>query len=148
MAFDYSEFENFFYSLEDMSEQFYSFFVALMKTIGLEAMRRTIPRTPVKTGHLRNSWALSNVEVVGDDFVIYLTNNASTSKVDSDGSIISTHVYASDVEFGHRLVRDGITIGYVEGYFMSTISIKEVSKKIPMIFEKEFKKFVKRHKVG
>lgn len=52
--------------------------------------------------------------------------------------------YSSYVEFGHSTPSGG----WVDGYFMLTISISEVERALPSRFNKEFKQFLKERGVG
>ncbi|MFQ8599977.1 MAG: HK97 gp10 family phage protein [Oscillospiraceae bacterium] len=88
--------------------------------LGLKALVKTKRRTPVDTGALRRAWALSDVHRQGNDLVIELFN---------------TMDYASYVEYGHT-TRD--RMGWVEGYFMCTVSIQEVENEMQKEFDRKF----------
>lgn len=80
--------------------------------------------TPVDTGWLRRSWYKSNVKIQGKDLVVTIYNNAE---------------YAMFVEFGHRIVQRGVTVGFEDGKFMLTLAIDEMKKLLPEITEKQIK---------
>ena len=80
-------------------------------------------RTPVDTGALRNSWSISDVNSDGKNIFIEIKNPME---------------YASYVEYGHRIVRNGAEVGWYEGRFMLKTSIDEIRKQMPHRYIKEF----------
>ena len=92
----------------------------------LDALARTKDNTPVDTGLLRASWTISEVQRVGNGLVITISNPTE---------------YASFVEYGH-MTRDRKR--WIEGKFMCTLAIDEVSKLIPQRFNREFAAWVGR----
>lgn len=91
--------------------------------LALRVLALTRMRTPVRTGDLRRRWQVSNVIREGDLLYVYIINPLE---------------YASYIEQGHR-VTSSKGEWWWEGYFMATISIEEVRKMIPAIYQKEFK---------
>lgn len=125
MSFDYKEFEKFAKTYEKAATEFDKFLRNFLIKCALEVLRKTKKRTPTgETGLLKKNWDISDVEMKNNELVIYIYN-------DKD--------YASYVEYGH--VNRNRT-KWVEGYFMATISIEEVQRKIPQRFEREFEKFM------
>ena len=80
-------------------------------------------RTPVDTGALRNSWSISDVNSDGKNIFIEIKNPQE---------------YATDIEYGHRIVRNGAEVGWYEGRFMLKTSIDEIRKQMPHRYIKEF----------
>lgn len=93
--------------------------------MAFRAERKIKKRTPVgvyegKTGgHLRRNWQVGNVEKHGNAYVIEIFNNVE---------------YASYVEYGHRTRNHK---SWVEGRFMSTISMQEIERELPRFLEKK-----------
>ena len=125
MAFDYSNFESFAENFQKINDGFVPFMNRFMTKVALDALARTKKRTPVgETGDLRRGWSLTDVKLEGDNFVVYLVNKME---------------YASYVEDGH-LTRN--REGWVDGFFMATISIEEVDRLMLSRFDREFRKYL------
>ncbi len=111
---------------------------------------KTVKRTPVVYGTLRDAWAIMPVGHRGNHYTVVVINNL---------------VYASYVEYGHRqqpgrfipgywksdrFVYDpdaegGMVLkqGWVKGRYMLTISTQEIDQQAPAILEKKLYKFIK-----
>lgn len=87
--------------------------------------RATVKNTPVDTGFLRESWNIDDVKKKGSFYEIEISNYVE---------------YASYVEYGHRIVRGGNTLGWKDGVFMLTISEKNLEKVMDRIFQRKFEK--------
>ena len=87
-------------------------------------------RTPVDTGALKRSWELGDVQGEGQNISVEILNGME---------------YATYVEYGHRVVRNGVEVGWCEGRFMLKISIDEIRKQMPLRYQKEFKQFCIEH---
>lgn len=124
MGFDYSEFEKFCTNMNRAANQFKDFLEDFLLKNALEALNKTKKRTPVDSGELRRNWEISSVARKGADLVVYLYNSKE---------------YASYVENGHATRNRE---GWVEGYYMATISIEEIERKMPQRFNREFLKFM------
>lgn len=77
-------------------------FVQEAQKIGLRACGEVKRLTPVDTGTLRRRWT-AKVSQEGGSVVIFITNN--------------TH-YGPAVNYGHRIVRGGKTVGKTRGVHM------------------------------
>ncbi|XZJ78223.1 HK97 gp10 family phage protein [Clostridium perfringens] len=130
MGFDYSEFEKFCTNMNRAADQFKNFLEDFLTKNALESLNKTKKRTPVDTGELRRNWEISSVVRKGADLVVYLYNSKE---------------YASYVEDGHATRNRE---GWVEGYYMATISIEEIERKMPQRFNREFLKFMDSLEVG
>lgn len=87
-------------------------------------------RTPVDTGALKRSWELGDVQGEGQNISVEILNGME---------------YATYIEYGHRVVRNGVEVGWYEGRFMLKISIDEIRRQIPARYQAEFKKFCIEH---
>ena len=99
-----------------------------LKSFLIEMANRIIaktkyPRTPKDTGALRNAWCVGNVKHSGKNLYVELKNPME---------------YASFIEYGHRIVRGGVEVGWYEGRFMLKISIDEVKAQMPLRYRKQF----------
>lgn len=124
MSFDYKEFEKFVDTYKKAAIEFDKFLIKFLIKCALDALGKTKKRTPVDTGGLKRNWFITRVMKKDDELVVWLYNSQD---------------YASFVEYGHT---DRSRTNWVEGYFMATISIEEVQRKIPQRFEREFEKFM------
>ncbi|XZM32527.1 HK97 gp10 family phage protein [Clostridium perfringens] len=130
MGFDYSEFEKFANNFKKASIEFNKFLFDFLTKNALEVLEKIKKRTPVDSGELRRNWEVTRVIRRGDKLVVYLYNSKQ---------------YASYVENGHATRNRE---GWVEGYYMATISIEEIERKMPKRFNREFLKFMDSLEVG
>lgn len=91
------------------------------------------PRTPKDTGALRSAWCVGNVKHSGKSFYVELKNPME---------------YASFIEYGHRIVRGGVEVGWYEGRFMLKISIDEIRQQMPHRYIKEFNAWCERNGIA
>lgn len=70
-----------------------------------------------------------------------ITNNKSSI----EKKLFNTAKYASYVNYGHRIVRKGITLGFVNGKFILERVISKVEKCMVNEFEKEIEEVNKKH---
>lgn len=99
-------------------------FEQVLVELANRVLRRTKQKTPVDTGHLRRNWTLGNVTRDGDTFEIEIYNNVE---------------YAEYIEYGHRKLKGG----FVSGYYMLTLSIKEIEELAPALIGKRSEEFMK-----
>lgn len=90
-------------------------------------------RTPVDTGALKNSWKLGNLILDGKNISVEILNGME---------------YASYIEYGHRIVRNGAEVGWYEGRFMLKISIDEIRQQMPHRYIKEFNAWCGRNGIA
>ena len=86
------------------------------------------------TGAMTNAWALGNITGSGKDIAVEILNPME---------------YATDIEYGHRIVvgtgENKREVGWYNGKFMLKTSIENVQRKMPAAYEIAFKKFCKEH---
>lgn len=135
-GFDYKEFEVLKDNVEKINKSYKHFIENFLKEMALRALRNTKKRTPVISGELRRGWQISEITRIGDELSIELYNDLE---------------YAEYVEYGHRTrykkkdggnKKDSNKKKFVEGYFMSTISIKKINEEIPARYEKALVKWL------
>lgn len=100
-------------------------FMEAVYEVAGRVFRATVKNTPVDTGFLRESWNIDDVKKKGNVYEIEISNDVE---------------YASYVEYGHRIVRGGNTLGWKDGVFMLTISEKNLEKVMDRIFQRKFEK--------
>lgn len=89
-----------------------------------EGMAETMKETPVDTGYLRENWQSRPARKQGNGY---------------SGSYSNNVFYGLYVNYGHRLVRNGKTIGYVPGFFMLEAGQEHVSRNYQHWMETEIK---------
>ena len=94
---------------------------------GLAEVKRL---NPVDSGFMRKNWYVSPTKAVDDGIEKELFNIAD---------------YSSYVNFGHRLVVKGVTVGWVQGRFMLEKAKDKINKTLEKEFEKEIKKVNRKH---
>ncbi len=127
---DYKELSAYASSITVMKKDFNKFLRKFLLEMAERILARVKPRTPVDTGELKRSWELGEVQGMGKNISVEILNGME---------------YATDIEYGHRIVVDGSEVGWYEGRFMLKISIDEIRKQMPARYQVEFKKFCKEH---
>lgn len=115
------------------SQGFEDFLKDFLIEMANRIIAKTKPRTPKITGALRNSWKLGDLISDGKNISIEIKNPME---------------YATDVEYGHRIVRNGAEVGWYEGRFMLKISIDEIRKQMPHRYIKEFNAWCERNGIA
>lgn len=130
MSFDYKEFKKFYENMEKANADLENFLIDFLQEEGLWLQGETKDHTPVKTGNLRRRWRITKV---------YRLSSGNLGFV-----LINDADYASYVENGHTTRNRE---GWIEGYYMATISIQKLEARMPADFNKEFIIFLKRYGV-
>lgn len=95
--------------------------------VGLREVKRI---TPVKSGHMRENWFTNPVKESYDGVSKELFNIAD---------------YASYVNYGHRIVSNGKTKGFVKGRFILERAITKVDKAMVEEFKKAVEEVNRKH---
>lgn len=140
---DLTEFRKWQKNLEASWQRFEDEFLLkfLLESADL-VLRKTKPRTPVRTGDLRRGWALGKIIVYNNNLGVEITNNAWHDLETIFGKDKS-HYYASHIEYGFTLPNGS----YYPGRYMLTISLAEVRQSMPSRFDSAFKAWVKVHEI-
>ena len=97
-------------------------------SVGLADAKRN---TPVVTGFMRRSWAVTPTKKTASGAEKSLINNAD---------------YSSYVNYGHRVVnRSGETVGWVRGKFILEKAVSKVEKQLVEEFRKEVERVNRKH---
>jgi Bacteriophage protein of unknown function (DUF646). len=131
MPLDYKEFKQFYENCVSLAEELESWLVSFLLENAQWVEGITKERTPVDTGYLKKRWRITNV------YRLPSTNSLGFS-------LINDADYASYVELGHTTRNRE---GWVEGYFMATISMEELNRKLPRRFTREFNKLLAKYGV-
>lgn len=134
--FDFGELKRFAKNLEEMEKALPGFIEECVREVALRLLAKVVPRTPVKTGKLRNNWTVGEVQKVAGGYEIEVLNPTE---------------YAIYVEYGHRGVfvpSLGKTLHlntrWTEGRFMLTISEQELERELKDILAKKQEAFLKK----
>lgn len=131
-SFDISQLKGYNQAMIFFQKDFNQFLKNLLIEMAERIIAKTKPRTPVDTGALRNAWQLGEIKGVGKDISVEILNPME---------------YATEIEYGHRIVRNNMEVGWYEGRFMLKISIDEIRRQIPLRYQAEFKKFCIQHRI-
>ncbi len=123
---DFSELDNLQDKLK-ITQQNYEYFLRnFLIEMANRVIAKTKPRTPKDTGSLRGAWQLGRI-----------TNNGKMLEIEINNST----EYATEIEYGHRIVRNNVEVGYYNGRFMLKVSIDEVNRQMPARYKKAFESF-------
>lgn len=100
----------------------------ILEDIAFEVIREAKLKTPVDSGLLRRSFF-------------------SNFRRDQDGTYIcevyNNTTYARFVEKGHRIVSNGVTIGFVDGVFMLKVAEEKVRARLDKYTERTVERYLK-----
>lgn len=100
----------------------------ILADIAFEAIREAKLKTPVDSGLLRRSFF-------------------SNFRRDQDGTYIcevyNNTTYARFVEKGHRIVSNGVTIGFVDGVFMLKVAEEKVRARLDRYTKRTVERYLK-----
>ena len=129
MGFEFREMIEVRQNIRELSNATDDIYLKVAKRIAQLAIRKVKKMTPVgETGDLRNNWKFQ------------ILKSSKRLKI-----IVYNQVeYASFVENGHRIVRGGNTVGWVEGRFMLKLTKAEMDRVAPNMWKKEIDKEMRR----
>jgi len=125
MGLDMKDFVKYVENFKDMEKDFEAFLKNWITKQGDKLIASTKARTPVDTGNLRNSWSLGEYQRQGTSASIGINNSAE---------------YASIIEYGTPKRPNWKWAG---GAHMMTISMNELLRDMPELFDKAFSEFLK-----
>ena len=134
---DFSELEKLVKDMKITQQDFNGFLYKFLLRMANEVIRQTKPKTPVDTGALKNAWTLGEITGSGREISVEILNPME---------------YATEIEYGHRIVvgsgQNKREVGWYDGRFMLKTSVDDVVSKMPAAYDIEFKKFCKEHGIG
>jgi hypothetical protein len=101
----------------------------VLTRMNAKGMNVTVKATPVDTGHLRRMWFSSPAKRVGNGYESRYYNNT---------------FYAGYVNNGHRIVRNGKTVGYVNGVRMLEQGQTAAKESADAIFSTEIQRIKRK----
>lgn len=123
---NFKDFDKFIKNMNTLEKDFNKFLKKFLIEMANRVIAKTKPKTPIDTGALRSSWQLGEISGSGKNLQVEILNPME---------------YATDIEYGHRIVRNNIEVGWYEGRFMLKTSIDEIKAQMPSRYNEEFKKF-------
>lgn len=128
---DYRELEELQKRIQRSIDQSDEILKRAIDNIANRMLRLIVKATPTGVGtpdpgNLKRNWKMGEVNKVNGGYEVEIFNPTE---------------YAHYVEYGHRIVSKGTTIGWVKGKFMMTASEKTVTKEIDRIVKKEIDKY-------
>jgi hypothetical protein len=128
MGYEFSEMRLLKQQLVELNKIAHQVQMKVAQRVAQLAIRKVKKLTPVDTGNLRNNWKYY-VMSKGDTYYIHIYNQTE---------------YASFVENGHRIVIAGQTVGWVEGRFMLKLTMNDMQKIAPNMWQREIEKEMRR----
>jgi hypothetical protein len=122
--FNFDEWKRLNNDLKQLLQRAPQFFEECIKELAGRLIAKTMARTPVDTGQLRQGWTIGQIIRTGNGFEVEVINPVD---------------YAMYVEYGHR-TRDHN--GWVNGRFMLTISIEELERELPAFLDRKLQQFI------
>lgn len=134
---DFSEFEMLRKQYKAMENDFEGFLKGFLVEMAERILAQTKPKTPYDTGALRNAWELGSVTGSGTEIAVEILNPME---------------YATDIEYGHRIVagtgENKHEVGWYNGHFMLKTSIENIQRQMPLRYERQFKDFCRSHGIS
>ncbi|WP_099950595.1 HK97 gp10 family phage protein [Ezakiella peruensis] len=100
----------------------------VLEDIAAEVIKEAKDLTPVDSGLLRRSYFSSFRKDMDGSYICEVYNNTA---------------YARFVEKGHRIVSNGVTIGWVDGVFMLKISEQRVKRDLDRYVKRSVDRYLK-----
>lgn len=166
---DFSQFEKLVKDMKASEKDFEDFLYKFLLRMGNEVLKQTKKNTPVDTGALKSSWSIQKSKVSSrtetrthtskkskmygkqsDVDIFSQSGRVITSGKGKEISIVISNPqeYATEVEFGRVLTKNGVEVGWKDGRFMLTTSIENVQRQMPSAYEMEFNKFCRSHGIA
>ena len=101
----------------------------IAKSLGTNLEKLVIKSTPVITGTLRRNWKTKGFKIANGYQV----------------TVLNQTEYAPYVEYGHRIVRNKKTIGFVKGRYMLTRATQKIRETAIQHARKILKRVLKEH---
>lgn len=106
-----------------------AFHTGLLDTMMNGLLNDVKDATPFKTRHLKRNWFITPTQKTESGVQAEIYNNVE---------------YASWVENGHRIVRDGQTRGFVEGRYMLRDGLNDLQQAAPGFIKAKNEAFLRR----
>ena len=100
----------------------------ILEDIAFEVIREAKLKTPVDSGLLRRSFFSNFRRDLDGTYICEVYNNTT---------------YARFVENGHRIVSNGVTIGFVDGVFMLKVAEEKVRARLDKYTKRTVERYLK-----
>lgn len=140
---DFSEFEKYVKAMKATERDFNNFLRDFLLRMANEILRETKLKQSghygedfkaYDTGAMTNAWTLGSITGSGRDISV---------------EIINPMEYATDIEYGHRIVvgtgENKKEVGWFDGKFMLKTSIENIQRQMPAAYDIAFRQFCKSH---
>lgn len=124
-GFEFREMQKLQQQMVLVESRFRAFLEDFLLRQALDVLTKVKENTPSDLSELRSAWNVGTVEVVGNGLVV---------------TIYNAREEASFVEYGHY---DPTHTNWIEGKFMCTLAIDEISRLIPQRFKTEFQTWIR-----
>lgn len=118
----FQNFDNFLRKLKALEADCERVAKNVLNRAALEGMGETMKETPVDTGYLRGQWEPHPAKRTSSGWESGYSNNVE---------------YGLYVNYGHRVVRNGKTVGYSTGFFMLEAGEEFAREHLKQYFDKE-----------
>lgn len=131
-SLDIKDMDKYYTFISVVHKDFDKFLSNFLKKCAMEVLRETKRKQTghegkqfmaYDTGAMTNAWSIGDVIGKGTNIYIEINNPME---------------YASDIEYGHRIVVNGYEVGWYEGRFMLKTSIDDMMSKMPLRYAWEF----------
>lgn len=118
----FRNFDNFLRKLKALEADCERVAKNVLNRAALEGMGETMKETPVDTGYLRGQWEPHPAKRTSSGWESGYSNNVE---------------YGLYVNYGHRVVRNGKTVGYSTGFFMLEAGEEFAREHLKQYFDEE-----------
>lgn len=118
----FQNFDNFLRKLKALEADCERVAKNVLNRAALEGMGETMKETPVDTGYLRGQWEPHPAKRTSSGWESGYSNNVE---------------YGLYVNYGHRVVRNGKTVGYSTGFFMLEAGEEFAREHLKQYFDEE-----------
>lgn len=165
---DFTEFQKMCKEYAELQNEFEAFLHRFLLEMANRIIGQTVKNTPQDTGALRAAWAVSTSKVSSKTESRIHTNKKSkmygkksdVQMFSQEGDLVfsgqgkdlvvylvNPQEYATEIEFGHRIVKGSgenkVEVGWKDGHFMLTTAISNIQREMPARFERQFQDFCK-----
>ncbi len=135
-SFDFKELEQFQKKIDHTIKDMPTFIEKTLSDLGNRFEDGVVGRTPVNTGTLKDAWTKKAISRDWDEYTLDIYNKVENEK---------GKAYASYVEDGHRIMRNGVQIGYADPVNFMKDTVDEISPKVKPFVESRMQAFLNKH---
>lgn len=118
------------------------FFEEQVKKGALLTQRNVVKTTPVATGYMRKSWHVDTaIKKEGDTYQVSVYNSA---RGEATEGYPSGAPYPYYIEYGRRKLKNGVTVGYVNGRKILKSAKEKAHKQLKRSASKDLQAYIDR----